>query len=67
MVYSSTTPGVHHACGHDGHMAALLAVVKATVAMAPYMRGCVKFIFQARTTRDVLGNAVNVPCAQASR
>jgi len=37
--YVSTTPGVMHACGHDGHTAIGLAVAK-------MMAGTLKFVFQ---------------------
>ena len=44
--YASKTHGKHHACGHDGHMASLLAVAKIVAGMARRLKGIVKFIFQ---------------------
>lgn len=46
LPYQSRTPGVMHACGHDGHMAIGLAVAE---MLAPYrhrMAGALKFMFQ---------------------
>lgn len=38
--------GVMHACGHDGHMAILLAVAEVLVKNKGELKGTVKFIFQ---------------------
>ena len=35
-----------HACGHDAHMAMLLATAKMLTDLRPQLRGTVKFIFQ---------------------
>lgn len=43
--WSSETPGVSHACGHDGHMAILLGAARALTARPP-ATGAVRFIFQ---------------------
>lgn len=45
-VYSSETPGVMHACGHDGHTAILLTVAKLLHAHENDMSGTIKFAFQ---------------------
>lgn len=44
--YKSTVPGVMHACGHDGHTAALLATANALVKNRGYLPGNVVFIHQ---------------------
>ncbi|WP_438446731.1 M20 metallopeptidase family protein [Gorillibacterium sp. sgz5001074] len=44
--YSSSIPGVMHACGHDGHMAALLGAAKWLSANREVLKGSVRFIFQ---------------------
>ncbi|MBI3912393.1 MAG: amidohydrolase [Armatimonadetes bacterium] len=44
--YRSQTPGVMHACGHDGHTAMLLAVARLLAARTDEIRGRVKFMFQ---------------------
>lgn len=44
--YSSTNPGVMHACGHDGHVAVGLAVARLLHAHREELTGTVKFVFQ---------------------
>jgi amidohydrolase len=44
--FASRTPGVMHACGHDGHTAMLLAVARLLVARRDELRGEVLFVFQ---------------------
>lgn len=46
LAYSSKTPGVMHACGHDIHTAALLAAAKVLSENKDSFCGKVKFIFQ---------------------
>jgi amidohydrolase len=44
--YVSQTPGVMHACGHDGHTTVLLAVAELLSAHRAQIAGRVKFVFQ---------------------
>lgn len=44
--YASKTPGVMHACGHDGHTAIGLTVAKMLHARRNDLAGTVKFCFQ---------------------
>jgi amidohydrolase len=44
--YEGKPVGVMHACGHDTHMAILLATAKVLTDLKPQLRGGVKFIFQ---------------------
>ena len=44
--YSSQTPGVMHACGHDGHAANLLGVARILQAHRNCLRGTIRLAFQ---------------------
>jgi amidohydrolase len=44
--YASQTPGVMHACGHDGHTSIGLAVAEMLTPLRPQMAGTLKFVFQ---------------------
>lgn len=44
--YRSKRRGVMHACGHDGHTAALLGFAKVLINYQAYIHGTVLFIFQ---------------------
>ncbi len=46
LPYASKTPGVMHACGHDGHVSMLLAAAQILSEMKEDLHGNVKFIFQ---------------------
>ena len=44
--YASQTPGIMHACGHDGHVAVGLTVARMLAARKSNLHGAVKFVFQ---------------------
>jgi amidohydrolase len=44
--YRSGTPGVTHACGHDGHVAMALGAARVLHGLREHLRGNVKFLFQ---------------------
>jgi amidohydrolase len=44
--YVSQTPGVMHACGHDGHTTIGLAVARMLTPLRPQIAGALKFVFQ---------------------
>jgi amidohydrolase len=44
--FVSKTPGVMHACGHDGHTSMLLGAVAVLAGMREQLRGELRFIFQ---------------------
>ena len=46
LPFRSETPGVMHACGHDGHTAILLGAERALASVRGLVPGRVRFIFQ---------------------
>ena len=46
LEFASQRPGVMHACGHDGHTAALLAVARGLVERRDELAGEIRFLFQ---------------------
>jgi amidohydrolase len=46
VAYRSTVPGVMHACGHDGHVATLLAAAKLIADRREDLSGTIVFCFQ---------------------
>ena len=44
--YASQSSGVHHACGHDGHTAMLLAAAEILNQHRDHLHGAVKLVFQ---------------------
>jgi amidohydrolase len=44
--FRSTRPGAMHACGHDGHMAMLIAVAGELARRADPASGLIRFVFQ---------------------
>jgi amidohydrolase len=44
--FASKTPGVMHACGHDGHTAMLLGTAKILSSLQDQIKGEVRFFFQ---------------------
>jgi amidohydrolase len=51
--YRSQVPGVMHACGHDGHVAIVLAVAEILHTLRATWRGRVRFCFQPAEEIDV--------------
>lgn len=46
LPFASTRPGFMHACGHDVHMAIMIATTRLLVGMKKNLKGKVKFLFQ---------------------
>lgn len=46
LEFASGTPGVMHACGHDGHTAMLLAAARLLAARRDKLHGEIRFLFQ---------------------
>jgi amidohydrolase len=53
--YNGQDVGVMHACGHDSHMAILMAVAEVLSGMKSELHGTVKFIFQPAEEGTPLG------------
>jgi len=49
--YRSTVEGVHHACGHDGHVAILLQAAELLAERRETLPGTVSFVFQPAEER----------------
>ncbi len=50
--YKSKVPGMMHACGHDGHVAALLGAAMVLNELKEEMHGNVKLVFQPAEERE---------------
>ena len=46
LPFASESPGIMHACGHDGHMAMLLVAARVLYSMRTDLAGSVKILFQ---------------------
>jgi amidohydrolase len=46
LPYKSQTPGLMHACGHDGHTSVLAGAAKVLSSMRNELPGTIRFIFQ---------------------
>ena len=57
-VYASQTPGLMHACGHDGHTAIGLAVARLLVDHQQEINGTIKLVFQP--AEEGLGGALRM-------
>jgi len=55
--YSSRTPGVMHACGHDVHTSVLMGTAEVLSGLRDKLAGNVKFIFQPSEERSSTGGA----------
>jgi amidohydrolase len=53
--YASRTPGIMHACGHDGHTTIALGVAKLLSQQRHQIAGRVKFVFQP--AEEIVGGA----------
>src|SRR5690606_37045732 len=62
LPYSSTTPGVMHACGHDGHTAILLTAARALAQVEDRPNNIV-FCFQPAEEGGAGGEKMCADCA----
>lgn len=56
--YKSTTPGVMHACGHDGHSTCLLGAAQVLSKHRDKLPSLVKFVFQPAEENGAGGKAM---------
>jgi amidohydrolase len=56
--YASQTPGIMHACGHDGHTAIGLTVARMLRENSDHLAGRIKFVFQP--AEEGLGGAARM-------
>lgn len=63
LPFASETPGVMHACGHDGHTAIALTIAEVLAAHRRVLPGTVVFIFQP--AEEVFGGAKKMIAAGA--
>ncbi|MEO6150943.1 MAG: amidohydrolase [Mucilaginibacter sp.] len=59
--YNGKEVGVMHACGHDAHMAILMAVAEVLSSMKKDLHGTVKFIFQPAEEGPPMGEEGGAP------
>lgn len=52
LPFASQTPGIMHACGHDGHTAILMVSAKILSEMKDQLAGTIKFVFQPNEEED---------------
>jgi amidohydrolase len=65
--YRSSTPGVMHACGHDGHVAMALGAARVLGELREHLHGNVKFLFQpAEETYGGASDMVAAGCLTAA-
>ena len=65
--YRSCTPGVMHACGHDGHVAMALGAARVLSQLRDQLHGNVKFLFQpAEETYGGASEMVAAGCLTAA-
>ena len=60
-MYNGQEVGVMHACGHDAHVAILMAVAEALAGVREELAGTVKFIFQPAEEGPPEGEAGGAP------
>jgi amidohydrolase len=61
LPYRSCTPGVMHACGHDGHTSTLLGTAAVLMQLRDQLRGSIRFVFQP--AEETVGGATEM-CAE---
>ena len=61
VLYNGAETGVMHACGHDSHMAILMAVAQILVKNKSELKGTIKFIFQPAEEGPPVGEEGGAP------